>query len=203
MAKTRAKKAIVLVLGAAGIGGAIAAAVSRRNADGDAPKPSEPGFPRFVMGTSEAIPAPDRVASAEDVAREVESAMAAWRSAIGVRDADAVVRLDSTFQASPERYRDALVGSAGGDADERVRAFSTRVLGKLRQADLAETFRKLLQDASPFVRQNAAWALGELGAESTGRAAAQRALAELRQAKKRDPAGDVRTAAVGAIQRLE
>ena len=51
------------------------------------------------------------------------------------------------------------------DANERVRAFSTRVLGKFKQVELAETFERLLEDGSPFVRQNAAWALGELGAE--------------------------------------
>jgi HEAT repeat protein len=202
MPRTRAKKAIGLVLGAGGAAMLMAVVLSRRSADEAASKPTGPSFPRFVMATPEP-PAPEPVASAKDVAREVESAMAAWRTAIAVRDADAVVRLDATFQTSPERYRDALVESAAGDADERVRAFSTRVLGKLRQADLAGTFQKLLQDASPFVRQNAAWALGELGAESTGRAAAQRALAELRQVKRRDPAGDVRRAAGGAIQRLE
>ena len=111
--------------------------------------------------------------------------MADWRTAIGARDADAVVRLDSAFQTSPERYRDALAASAGGDADERVRAFSTRVLGKLKRPS-SRRFEKLLQDKSAYVRQNAAWALGELAAED-GREAAKHALAELRHAKKRRP----------------
>jgi len=84
-----------------------------------------------------------------------------------------------------------------------VRAFSTRVLGKYKSPTLADTFDALLADKSPFVRQNAAWALGELAAQADGRAAAQRAVAELRHARAKDPAPDVRTAARGALARLE
>ena len=96
-----------------------------------------------------------------------------------------------------------MVHLAATDPNERVRAFSTRVLGKLRQPALADAFEQLLEDGSPFVRQNAAWALGELGADADGRAAARHALAELRHVRARDPAGDVRTAAGGALDKLE
>ena len=64
-------------------------------------------------------------------------------------------------------------------------------------------FEELLADKSPFVRQNAAWALGELAAVDDGRAAARHAVAELRHARSRDPAPDVRSAAKGALARLE
>jgi HEAT repeat protein len=77
------------------------------------------------------------------------------------------------------------------------------VLGKLKSAALADVFETLLADKSPFVRQNAAWALGELAADADGRTAARRAVAELRHARAKDPAPDVRTAASGALARLE
>ena len=129
--------------------------------------------------------------------------LSAWRQAILVRDADAVLKLDRAFLATPDRYRAALEISAKSEADERVRAFSTRVLGKFKNPALAEVFETLLADKSQFVRQNAAWALGELAAQDEGRAAARRAVAELRHARAKDPAAVVRTAAKGALARLE
>ena len=85
---------------------------------------------------------------------------------------------------------------AEAEENERVRAFSTRVLGKLKNAALAPLYRRLLSDKSPYVRQNAAWALGELGA------AAAPALAELQTASTKDPANDVRAAARDALGKL-
>jgi HEAT repeat protein len=141
--------------------------------------------------------------TAEQIAKQVDSSVAAWRQAIVGRDADTVMTLDRAFQASPDRYRAALETSAKSDADDRVRAFSTRVLGRQKNAALAELFQALLADRSPFVRQNAAWALGELAAQDDGRAAARHAVAELRRARAKDPVADVRTAATGALARLE
>jgi hypothetical protein len=134
---------------------------------------------------------------------EVDKSVSSWRAAILARNADAVVALDAAFCASPARYGVALRKVATSDADERVRAFSTRVLGKLRDPALAGVFEELLGDKSPFVRQNAAWALGELAALDDGRVAARRAVAELRQARSRDPAPDVRSAAKSALAKME
>jgi hypothetical protein len=144
-----------------------------------------------------------KVETPEEITAEVDKSLSAWRQAILVKDADTVQRLDRTFLAAPDRYRSALAISAKSEPDERVRAFSTRVLGKLKNPALAEVFEALLADKSQFVRQNAAWALGELAAQEDGRAAAQRAVAELRQARAKDPAAEVRTAAKGALARLE
>ena len=138
-----------------------------------------------------------------EIAQEVESSLAAWRKAILDKNAEVVQSLDRAFLSSPERYRAALEKSARTEVDERVRAFSTRVLGKQKSAALAPLFETLLADKSPFVRQNAAWALGELAALDDGRAAARHAVAELRLARAKDPAPDVRTAAKGALARLE
>jgi HEAT repeat protein len=111
--------------------------------------------------------------------------------------------LDRAFISSPDRYRTALEESAKTDRDERVRAFSTRELGKYKNPALAGLFQTQLADRSPYVRQNAAWALGELAAQGDGRTAALRAVAELRLARAKDPAADVRTAAKSALARLE
>jgi HEAT repeat protein len=139
----------------------------------------------------------------EEIAAEVSRSLAAWRQAILVKDADTVVNLDRAFLGAPDRYRAALEISAKSDADERVRAFSTRVLGKLKTPALAPLFATLLADKSQFVRQNAAWALGELAAQEEGRLAARQAAAGLRQARAKDPAAEVRAAAKGALARLE
>lgn len=150
-----------------------------------------------------AVETPPHFETADEVAAEVAASLGAWREAILVKNADTVIALDRTFLNSPDRYRAALAESAQHDTDERVRAFSTRVLGKYKRPSLAELFETLLADKSPFVRQNAAWALGELGALDDGRAAAKRAVAELRHARAKDPAPDVRAAAKGALARLE
>jgi HEAT repeat protein len=140
----------------------------------------------------------------EMIAQDVQQSLVAWRQAILVKDAETVQRLDRAFAALPDRYRAALETSAKSETDERVRAFSARVLGKQRNAALAPLFETLLADKSPYVRQNAAWALGELAAQSDdGRVAARRAVAELRHARAKDPAPDVRMAAKGALARLE
>jgi HEAT repeat protein len=156
------------------------------------------------LAASEDVPTlPSVPETREQIAAEVAGALATWRQAILDRNAETVVALDSAFLASPDRYREALAESARTETDDRVRAFSTRALGKYRNPALAALFEAQLTDKSPYVRQNAAWALGELGAQDDGRAAARRAVAPLRHAHAKDPAADVRTAAGSALARLE
>jgi len=145
-------------------------------------------------------PAPE---TPEQIEAKVTSSLAAWRQAILVRDADTVIALDRAFLGAPDQYRATLEASVNTETDERVRAFSTRELGKYKNPALAPLFEAKLADKSPFVRQNAAWALGELAAQDDGRTAARHAVAELRHARTKDPARDVRTAAKTALARLE
>jgi len=117
-----------------------------------------------------------------------------WRMAIIQMNADVVERVDREFAARAPEFIPALMVSAESDAEPRVRAFSTRVLGKLRPAESTELMRKLLVDRSEYVRSNAAWALGELGdREAVGR---------LRQLEKRDPAALVRQSAAESARKL-
>jgi HEAT repeat protein len=160
-----------------------------------------PGLPAS-NGEPAAAAEAAKTLSPEALQEQVDTAMAAWRNAIVLKDADAVVTLDRVFNQMPARYAPALIKAAETDENERVRAFSVRVLGNYKAAALAELFSHLLEDRSPYVRQNAAWALGELVARPEGREAAQRALAELRRLEQHDTARDVRAAAGSALERL-
>ena len=171
-------------------------AIRLRGADGS----TQRGLEAERGGTPPAWP---RQETEAEIAQEVDTSLAAWRQAILDKNAEVVQTLDRAFLSAPERYRSALETSARGDVDGRVRAFSTRVLGKQKNAALAPLFETLLADKSPFVRQNAAWALGELAAGEDGRVAARHAVAELRLARAKDPAPDVRSAAKGALARIE
>jgi hypothetical protein len=133
----------------------------------------------------------------------VDGDMSRWRNAVLVKDAQTVVALGLAFRQLPDLYSPALAKSAETEGNERVRAFSTRVLGKLRRPDMEPLYERLLADKSVFVRQNAAWALGELGAAQDGRAVAEHAVPELRHVRSRDPANEVRLAAKDALNKLE
>lgn len=139
----------------------------------------------------------------EQVAQEVADTLNAWRGAIARRDPDLVTKLDATFRELPNRYQSALVDSARSDGDERVRAFSTRVLGKLGRSELAAVFSGLLADASPYVRLNAAWALGELSAAGKAPPATRATVASLKRLRTGDPDGNVRSAARDALDHLK
>ena len=165
--------------------------------------PDAPTLRGLAAGDVGAPALPSAPESKERIAAEVTTSLAAWRQAILIKNAEGVVALDRAFLASPDRYRAALAESATGESDERVRAFSTRELGKYKNPALAELFERQLADKSPFVRQNAAWALGELAAQDDGREAARQAATKLRQARTADPAPGVRSAAKIALARLD
>ncbi|HSZ83877.1 MAG TPA: HEAT repeat domain-containing protein [Polyangia bacterium] len=164
----------------------------------------------FAAGTTvQARPANDAGASGKDwlaeqiTPQQLHDAVDAWRQAILMRRSDAVLTLDRAFAVYPGRYGPELMTLAQSDPDERIRAFSTRVLGKIKNPELTDVFGRLLDDKSPFVRQNAAWALGELADRPGGRDAAQAAVADLERVQDTDPALPVRTAAGEALKKLQ
>jgi HEAT repeat protein len=96
---------------------------------------------------------------------------------------------------------DALLQALGKDEDARVRRSAAHGIGGFGKvaAGAREPLRAALRDSSPDVRQNAAWALGQLGTEDgaeTLRALAQ-VFADADAQVRRDAA-----AAVGEIGRL-
>jgi HEAT repeats len=129
-----------------------------------------------------------------ELAAAVRRGMADWSSAIRERNAERVEALDRAFAEHPRDFMPALMASAESDSDERVRAFSTRVLGKLRSVETQALMRRLLNDASEYVRFNAVWSLGELQDHE--------AVAELRRLGKRDRSPMVRQAANESLRRI-
>ncbi len=126
-------------------------------------------------------------------AKHVRATMGSWRTAIIVKDAPTVVALDLAFPQTPDRCRPALAKNAESDDDDRVRAFSTRALEKVKNPAEAPRYPRPLGDRSPYVRQDASLALGDLGA------AVEPAVAELRKASRHDPVTDVQAAAIDAL----
>jgi hypothetical protein len=184
------QKAIVGVVAALVMGAVI---VIRLVTDRPAPAPdaARAGPPGFLPGLGPALPVPQLTPE-----QQVASVMAAWRAAILAHDPETVMTCNNTFLGEPRDFTPALVESAQHDENERVRAFSTRVLGKLNDPQLIGTFRKLLGDESAFVRQNAAWGLGQLDTRAYG------AAGDLEKVKVRDKIEDVRRAAAEALQRV-
>lgn len=198
----------VVFAGLALVGIAIAIGLGRQESSdgGDAGKrtpagaaaPTRVDFPANTSAGTDARPAPEPPLAE----KPADVVMGSWRNAILVRDADTVVAVDDLFRRDPEKYRQVLMTSAQTDADDRVRAFSTRVLGKLKAPACAPVFQRLLGDKSEYVRMNAAWGLGELASTPEGRAAAKPAVRALRRLEKIETVKDTREAASLAVRRL-
>jgi hypothetical protein len=205
-----------LLVGAGGAYWLSGGRVARQRAAEDAPEQVAERWRGFAAGTpGVAEPAAAAAAQADGASPEsawvapqitrdqLGLAIQAWRQAIIDKSPDDVLTLDRVFSMLPGRYGPELEKLAQDDPDERVRAFSTRVLGKLKNVELAGILQRLLADKSPFVRQNAAWAFGELVALPKGREAAEGAIAELRHLEESDPAEDVRAEATKTLKKLQ
>jgi hypothetical protein len=164
--------------------------------------PTNSGGGDASVGDSAAARAALAAANVPPVEKQIENLMGAWRTGILNKDADAVVAADEAFRAEPRKFLEALMTSAETDSDDRVRAFSTRVLGKLHDPTCAPLFVRLLTDKSQYVRMNAAWGLGELAGTAEGRTAARPGLHLLRRLEKQEQAKDTREAAAQAAKRL-
>jgi len=124
--------------------------------------------------------------------RQIENVMEVWRTAIVAKQSDQVLECDRMFQDAPEKFSAPLRYSARNDSTDRVRAFSTRVLGKFKDPANADLFRELLKDPHQYVRSNAAWALGQLGGDSN--------LALVDQIRREDRDEYVRNTAAQALR---
>lgn len=143
-------------------------------------------------------PAPVDASPAEFIQR----VMNIWRTAILQKNADGVATAEDAFRAHPRTFFTALSNSARTDENERVRAFSTRMLGMLAMTDAAPLFRELLADPSRHVRGNAAWGLGELAMRPEARDQVRAAAETLRRLKSSDPADEVRKNAADALNKM-
>jgi hypothetical protein len=125
------------------------------------PAAAAPGdLPHLTGAQSPEAPTPPEPV---DIPAQIEKLMQRWRMAILQKDPEGVLDCDRIFHEHPNEFAPALRSSAESDDDERVRAFSTRMLGKLRDGGSADLFAKLLKDPSAAVRGNAVWGLEQLG----------------------------------------
>lgn len=214
----RGDKRWIAVLGAVALGGAVAVYYFGRDSrDRGAPgqqgdddsrsrwRGFQAGQPSLPSGTDAGGdgPAAPLPGSGDPTAPvPVEAIMGSWRHAIINKDADTVLSSDRIFAADRDRFMKPLVTSAETDSEDRVRAFSTRVLGKYRAPELVDVFVRLLGDKGEHVRGNAAWSLGELASDPTGRQAARKTLPTLRRIEKQDRSPDARAAAALAVKKL-
>jgi hypothetical protein len=188
---TRKKWKVTAALAAAGT---IAAAVMVvRFAGSDRPEGNEAqstGAPRFQHGQ----PYPEVAAGAGDISpqQQIQNVVEVWRQAIKNKQAEQVLECDRIFQDAPTKFSDPLRYLAKNDREDRVRAFSTRVLGKFKDPANAELFRELLKDPHQYVRSNAAWGLSQLGGDSN--------LALVDEIRRRDREEYVRNAAAEALR---
>ncbi len=158
------------------------------------PAPATSQVPNFNPPAEEWQPSETADAgSPPSVQETITQTMAGWRLAILNRDSDAVLQIDATFADQPKLFEEALVTCAQTDAEERVRAFCTRVLGKLKLG-APKLFEGLLKDKSEYVRFNAAWALGQINAKQS--------LPSLNRAFKVDKSAQVRQAAEQSLKML-
>lgn len=116
---------------------------------------------RKKAGLSGPFPIDDNIAEQE---RNIGLLMNAWREAIVLKSIKEIERLSIEIERYNKESIPFLRKLALEDENERIRAFSTRSLGRMRNAELVPLFIGLLKnDTSPFVRENAAWSLGLLG----------------------------------------
>jgi len=151
-------------------------------------------LPSVGAGALPSVPSPS-VTAPEPTSEQLASLMKSWHAAIVTKNAATVESLDREFAARPERFVAALMANAEGDPEERVRSFSTRVLGKLRRPETVEVLRRLLKDGSQYVRYNAAWALGELNDRE--------AAPSLSRLERHDPSPMVRESAGTSRRKIE
>jgi hypothetical protein len=106
------------------------------------------------------FPKDETVASRE---RQLGQLINTWRQAIITKNIQQIKQLDLSIKSYGNEAIPFLRKLVLEGENERVRAFSTRVLGRMCQIDLADLFVELLEkDHGHFVRENAAWALGRL-----------------------------------------
>lgn len=159
--------------------------------EAEAPRAASPEGPA-ARPAGPAVPAAPKAAPPPELEQPI---FKRWRRGILFKNPEQVLACDRAFLEEPARYRADLARLAEHDPEERVRSFSTRVLGKMAFRDDSDLFARLLEkDPSAYVRENAAWGLGQLGLKEA-RAALGKAGG--------DAAENVRAAAQAALKRCE
>lgn len=160
------------------------------------PEPSQltqqtkPEVPEEIKGpfpVDETVPAKER---------QIGRLFNIWRKAVLTRNIAQINQLDSQIKGCGDEAIPFLTKLAKEDGNERVRAFATRVLGRMNLSDLSSLFMELLRnDTSAFVRENSCWALGRLGNTES--------LETLQKVADSDASEPVRQVAAEAIENIK
>lgn len=192
--------ALLLVLGFVGLGRWRGDSSSSDGLRGQGPGQRPPQFAGDSPSTGSngwSSPPPSFVERAPRppvAAERVTFVMGEWRNAILFKNAEMVESIDDVFRDNPDAFLPALLHAAASDDDPRVRAFCTRVLGKLQRREAVTGLRPLLNDPSEHVRHNAAWALAQLEDVDS--------LLRIEHLAAADPSTLVRTAASDAVAQI-
>jgi len=139
------------------------------------------------------FPVDDTVPAKE---RQIGRLFNIWRKAVLTKNITQINQLDSQIKGCGDEAIPFLTKLAKEDANERVRAFTVRMLGRMDIKELSSLFMELLKnDTSAFVRENSCWALGQMGNID--------ALETLQKTADSDPSDRVRKVAAEAIKNIK
>ncbi|HLD35926.1 MAG TPA: HEAT repeat domain-containing protein [Planctomycetota bacterium] len=135
-------------------------------------------------------------ATATEKERQIGRLFNIWRQSVLTRNITQINQLDSQIKGCGNEAIPFLTKLAKEDRNERVRAFATRILGRMNLSDLFSLFVELLKnDTSAFVRENSCWSLSRLGNIE--------ALEILQKVADSDSSAQVRKAASEAIEKIK
>lgn len=182
-------------------------------------KTETPGKTEILPDEKGPFPVDDTVPAKE---RQIGRLFNIWRKAVLTKNITQINQLDSQIKGCGDEAIPFLTKLAKEDTNERVRAFSVRVLGRMNVAELSSAlpsvnpstywsagqlsslFMELLKnDASAFVRENCCWALGRLGNTDSFGTLTTSTLEILQKVADNDASAQVRKVASEAIANIK
>ncbi|MGE0708748.1 MAG: HEAT repeat domain-containing protein [Planctomycetota bacterium] len=124
--------------------------------------PIAPHTPASAPPAPEAPPPPERGPAPEAAPADptLPPLAAGWRQAVVRAEREQVLAGANALRRAPDGVQQLL--TLVEDPHPKVRAFAMRELGRRADPALAPTFRRALVDSSPYVVENARWALARL-----------------------------------------
>ncbi|MFH1228786.1 MAG: HEAT repeat domain-containing protein [Planctomycetota bacterium] len=131
-----------------------------------------------------------------EVPNKPEKLFKSWREAIITKNPRSIEQLGMSIAGMGAEAIPFLNELAIDDANERVRAFAVRALGRMRRTDLIPLFINLLRnDSGEAVRTNALWSLSNLGGDDT--------LTAIKKASLEDKSENIRKQAIETLKVME
>lgn len=141
--------------------GAIAVLLNEPGVATPAPTGVAEVTPTIHTAVDHATPPPaDRPTLDAPPALKLSPVAARWRKAVILGQREEVLKGVLALRQAKDGEQQLL--SLARDNNARIRAYAFRELGRRRDPRLVPVFEEALADASPYVQENARWALGEL-----------------------------------------